>query len=247
MKTPESKQPQRSIQRKKDVRPAPQLHPTLQLQNQAGNRAVVQMMMENTYSSDEKSKGEEDEEEDEESKTNEKKPNPIPAISVLQNILKTNEYRQLIKQAKQFCKQGGVGRILFPPQEISKLYEFLLTNESAIKPLLVALSKVNITGDNATKNLIVELANKVMDGINLVIDGVNKAEANLRAWMLDGNEAEVEGVQPARDWAINLYKLWDAASALNPGRKRATLVAPSTKRKANAARNKQRGSYSALK
>jgi hypothetical protein len=247
--------------------------PVLQMQRQLGNRAVVQMMM-NGGEEEEKQPDEQKNDQqattsessretsttmtttttsntNEESKTSDE-PNPKPVIDSLKDILKKDKYRNLIKGAKDFCRQGGVGRNLVPPQEITRLFAFLESKESAIKSLLAELSgiKANLTKkneQNALNNTMVDFAGRVMDGINLVIDGINKAEANARAWMLDGNETEVDGVQPPREMAFKLYDLWEAASSVHPGRKRATLVAPASKRKENAKRNFANGSYAALK
>lgn len=255
-----TKQLQGPMQQKKDVRPNSHLHPILQMQHQLGNRSVIQMMMNPEEETEKKqppppiTTSESSQEEtttqtssEVESKTNEEDQDPGKTMMKLQGIVKTQNYRTLIKDAQKFCKQGGVGRDLVPPREIISLYNFLISKESEIKPLLIALSKVKEKVNKSTQNAMLELANKVMDGINLVIDGVNKAEANTRVWMLDGNESEIDGVQPARSLAFDLYDLWDAAATVNTSRKKGTLVAPASMRKSNAIRNFKNGSYSALR
>jgi len=261
MQIREGKQRQGKIHQRKDVRSSSQLHPILQMQRQFGNRAVMQMMMSANKTITDKQQehqqvtpSESSRETEtntttnsnEETKTSEDQ-NPLHVIQTLQGILKKDDYRKLIKEAQKFCAHGGVGRNLVPPQEIENLYSFLKSKEAVIKPLLFDLIKLTPSANSSVMNLMLELANKVMDGINLVIDGVNKAEANTRVWMLDGNETEIDGVQPRRSMAFDLYSLWEAASAVNPNRKRATLVAPASMRKKNALRNHERRSYAALK
>lgn len=148
------------------------------------------------------------------------------ALANLASFSKSNILSQNFKDAKKFCHQGGVGRHLVPPEEFGRISNVLIAaNSKIIKDFNSVKRWTDLCEvDNATKLKISYCANSILTMINVVIDGVNKAWANVREWRRDGNEAETDGVQPQREIALPLFPLWAFVWTFHRSKKRGYLV-----------------------
>jgi hypothetical protein len=157
----------------------------------------------------------------------------MAATSQLLAILKTGAILAAEKDAKKFSKTGGVGRDLIPPRATFTLSTELNENSKQIISLLTAIKMWTDTGavSDHQQNLIFQAVGRCMRLINLITDGVNKAEANVRVWIRDGNESETDGVLPMRHLTLVLMPIWRLAETIHTTKKRGYLAAPIGKRK----------------